>query len=106
LEEAAELYTTVSGIDISWDEALASFNKAVSDARKKGYNVQVEMSQTSEAKHLFALISTAETKPETKEYGCDYDGLYFAFGRFIQELVETHNQTGFGLNIERTGASG
>ena len=83
MEEAAELFITVKSLRLAWNKALGAFDVAVKKANQKGHNVQIEEHPTSEVNRLFALIAPARTDPQTKQYGPDYDGLYYAFGKFI-----------------------
>jgi len=57
-------------------------------------------------RHILAIDSAARYDPRTRKETCDYDGLYYAIGKFIQEIVEKQGTTDFELQIQRKGASG
>ena len=101
----AELWLTLKSTKVTWDDALASLKKAVAEAQRKGHHVEVETSVIRD-RHILAIDSAARYDPRTRNESCDYDGLYYAVGKFIQEIVEKLGTTDIELDIQRKGASG
>jgi len=101
----AELWLTLKGTKVTWDDALASLKKAVAEAQRKGHHVEEETPVIRD-RHILAIDSTARYDSRTRKESCDYDGLYYTVGKFVQEIVEKHGTTDFELGIRRTGASG
>ncbi len=101
----AELWLTLKGAKVTWEDALASLKKAVAEAQRKGHHIDAETSVIRD-RHILAIDSAARYDPRTRKESCDYDGLYYAIGKFIQEIVEKYGTTDFELGIQRKGASG
>jgi len=101
----AELWMTMKGAKVTWEDALASLQKAVAEAQRKGHHIEMETPVIRD-RHILAIDFTARYDPRTRKESCDYDGLYYAIGKFIQEMVEKHGTTEFELGIQRKGASG
>jgi hypothetical protein len=105
LEQMAELWMTLKGAKVTWEDALASLKKAVAEAQRKGHHIDLGTSVIRD-RHVLAIDSAARYDPWTRRESCDYDGLYFAIGKFIQEIVEKHGTADFELAVQRKGASG
>ena len=101
----AELWLTLKGGKLTWEEALASLKKAVAEAQRKGHHIEEETPVIRD-RHILAIDSKARYDPRTRKESCDYDGLYYAIGKFIQEIVEKQGTTDFELDIQRKGAGG